>query len=408
MAANINGKNLKQKANEETGEERKKNGTPGVRWDDKRGKFFIDYYQNGRRHREWGIRSRPFKSQREAADALASRRASILEDRYDWKPREKSPSFDGLLNWYLQIYSPEKRSHKRDLTSAKSIRAYFGSRQIIEIAPDDVQGYKIKRRQTLSRKTKQRISEATVDLELNLLKAVFSRAVEAGKAKTNPVKKVKLYRPDNRRSSILTQPVRQKLYQELRPHVRPVVRVLLETGLRVGEVMALRKENVQFKDGGAILRVRRKGGDLQEIPISTDLTNLLYHVVKSLPSSEGSGAPLWRKPGGKPLKNFRTAWENACNRAGVEGLWIHDLRRTFGTLALEDGADLVTLREILGHNHVSTTERYLCPEVKRQREAVEAVGARLMGSGWAADTTEVEVDNGTKLLEDKARAGVAE
>ncbi len=73
-------------------------------------------------------------------------------------------------------------------------------------------------------------------------------------------------------------------------------------------------------------------------------------------------------------------------------------------MGLELGTNLVTLKELFGHSNVSTTERYLCPEVKLQREAVEAVGDRLMGTGWAA-TTEVEVDNGTNLLEDKAVPG---
>jgi len=381
---------------------------PGVRWDAKREKWFIDYYHNGRRHREWGIRGRPFKSQKEARDALASRKASILADRYEWKAREISPPFSELLDWYLQTYSPEKRSHKRDLVSAKPLRVYFGAKRVTEIASDDVQAYKVKRRQTMSRKSKRPVSEATVDLELNLLKAVFSRAVEVGKAKTNPVKQVKLFRPDNRRSRILTAAEMGRLFDELALHVRPVVRVILETGLRVGEVMSLRRENIHFKDGGTSIRVERKGGRQQSIPVSADLTMLLLNVVKSLPHSEGSAAPLWRKPNGQPLRNFRTAWENACKKAKVGELWVHDLRRTFGTLALQDGADLVTLREILGHTHVSTTERYLYPEAKRQREAVEFVSARLLGSGWAARHPGSGVDTEVNLLETKGWAGVAE
>ena len=87
--------------------------TPGVRWDAKRGKWFIDYYDgNTRRHREYGLRRRPFKTQKEAADALASRRQSILADRYEWKTREASPPFGELLDWYLQTHSVLKRSHR--------------------------------------------------------------------------------------------------------------------------------------------------------------------------------------------------------------------------------------------------------------------------------------------------------
>ncbi len=347
---------------------------PGVRWDAKREKWFIDYYDgHGRRHREWGIRSRPFKSQREAADALASRRQSILADRYEWKPREASPPFSELLGWYLQRYSPEKRSHALDLSNAKPLRTHFGAKRVDEITPDDVQGFKMKQRQTISRKTKRPLSEATVDLRLNLLKAIFSQAVKDNKAKANPVKGVTLFKPDNRRRQVLTAADMERLFAELPAYVLRPVQTLLSTGLRVSEVMNLKRQDVIFKDGGTVLQVTRKGGRKQVVPVGSHLTNLLIGVVKSLPG--GPQAPLWLKPNGQPLKSFRTAWENACMRAGLDNLWVHDLRRTFGTKAIENGTNIVTVRQILGHSNVNTTERYLWPEAKQQREAVEAVSA---------------------------------
>ncbi len=363
---------------------------PGVRWDVKREKWFIDYYDGrGRRHREWGIRSRPFKSQREAADALASRKASILADRYDWKPREASPSFDELLDWYLQTHSVLKRSHRGDLTNAKPVRAFFGKFRVDEITAADVQAYKVKRSRDISRKTRRQISPAKVNLELNLLKAIFSRAMEATKdakgtsqnappmrkVDTNPVKDVKLFRPDNRRSRTLCPAEVERLLANFKPYVQHPVRVLLSTGLRLSEVMNLRRQDILFRDGGTSIRVQRKGGNQQMIAVGSHLTRLLLDVVRSLPEQEGAQAPLWRKPNGKQLKNFRGAWVGACRRAGVENLWRHDLRRTFGSQALMNGADIVTLRDQLGHSNTQVTERYLWPEARRQKEAVESVSA---------------------------------
>lgn len=293
-----------------------KRSIPGVRWEAKREKWLIDYYDgHGRRHREYGLRRRSSKSQREVGDALASRRASILADRYDWKARQESPPFCDLL---VRLLSSDALS--REAVPQTRPRKCEAAQRLLR---GQVRGGNHVRRHTgvqntMSRKDKRPISEAMVDLELNLLKAVFSRAGEAGKAKTNPVKEVKLYRPDNRRSRTLTAAEMGRLFELLAPHVRPVVRVILETGLRVGEVMALRRENVHSKDGGTFLRVERKGGRQQSIPVSEDLTGLLLNVVKSVPRLEGSAAPFWRKPNGQPLKNFRTAWENACKRPMLE------------------------------------------------------------------------------------------
>lgn len=354
--------------------EKSSKAIPGVRWDANRGKWFIDYYDgHGRGHREWGVRGRPFKSQKEAADALASRKASILSDRYEWRARQASPPFSDLLDSYLREHSALKRSHKVDVVNAKPLRAYFGAKRVDEITGEDVQAYKARRSRDVSLRTKQRISPAKIDLELNLLKAVFSRAVEAGKARANPVKGVKLFRPDNRHRRVLTVAEMERLFTELPPHVLRPVQVLLSTGLRFSEVMNLRREDVAFKDGGAVLRVTRKGGRQQQIPAGSHLTRMLLDVAKSLPEADGSRALLWRKPNGQPLRSFRTAWENASKRAGIENLWVHDLRRTWGTKAIENGADIVTVRQVLGHSNVYTTERYLWPEARQQREAVEGV-----------------------------------
>ena len=114
----------------------------GVR-SDKAGRLFIDYHANGRRHREWG-----FRNKSEAADALATRKAEILCNRFGWESKLPSLPFADLLDWYLTHYSPEKRSHKRDLVSAKPLRAAFGSKTVAEITTTDVQAYKITRRKT--------------------------------------------------------------------------------------------------------------------------------------------------------------------------------------------------------------------------------------------------------------------
>ncbi len=51
---------------------------------------------------------------------------------------------------------------------------------------------------------------------------------------------------------------------------------------------------------------------------------------------------------GKPLKDVRTAFENACNRAGIKNLRFHDLRHTFATRLVLSGVDLATVSKLLG------------------------------------------------------------
>ncbi len=125
---------------------------------------------------------------------------------------------------------------------------------------------------------------------------------------------------------------------------------------------------LNLRTGGAVLTVTRKGGKKHTVGVGPGVTQILYDVVKALPDQ----GPIWRYPNGKPIKNFDRAWKGACKRAGTTDLHVHDLRRTFATRALESGADLVTIKELLGHSSLKITERYLFPEAKRQRKVEDS------------------------------------
>ncbi len=73
---------------------------------------------------------------------------------------------------------------------------------------------------------------------------------------------------------------------------------------------------------------------------------------------------------GKPIKKLRTAFENACSRAKINGLRFHDLRHTAATRMIEHGANIVAVSRILGHSTLSMTMRYTHPE-DSVREALE-------------------------------------
>jgi len=74
---------------------------------------------------------------------------------------------------------------------------------------------------------------------------------------------------------------------------------------------------------------------------------------------------------GRPLITIKTAFNAACRRAGIHGLRFHDLRRTFATHLLHRGADIETVRDLLGYHSIVMTERYLHTNEDRKKRAVE-------------------------------------
>ena len=72
----------------------------------------------------------------------------------------------------------------------------------------------------------------------------------------------------------------------------------------------------------------------------------------------------------KPLKDIRTAFKNACNRAGIKNLTFHTLRHTFATRLVLAGVDLATVSKLLGHSSIHMTMRYAHPTPEALKNAV--------------------------------------
>ena len=72
----------------------------------------------------------------------------------------------------------------------------------------------------------------------------------------------------------------------------------------------------------------------------------------------------------KPLKDIRTAFKNACDRAGIKNLRFHDLRHTFATRLVLAGVDLATVSKLLGHSSIQMTMRYAHPTPEALKSAV--------------------------------------
>ncbi len=75
----------------------------------------------------------------------------------------------------------------------------------------------------------------------------------------------------------------------------------------------------------------------------------------------------------KPYNDIKVSFANARKKAGVN-CRFHDLRHNFATHALEKGADIVTVSQILGHSDIKMTMRYISPTTETKTRAVNLIG----------------------------------
>jgi integrase/recombinase XerC len=139
---------------------------------------------------------------------------------------------------------------------------------------------------------------------------------------------------------------------------RAIVELLYGAGLRVGELCALDRGDVDVAGGGWV-RVRRgKGGKERRVPMgeaAADAVGALLAAVDGAP-----GDPLFRnaRNGRVAPRTVHRVVERAGAAVGVVGLHPHALRHSFATHLLDSGADLRGIQELLGHASLSTTQRY--------------------------------------------------
>jgi integrase len=128
-------------------------------------------------------------------------------------------------------------------------------------------------------------------------------------------------------------------------HLTDLVEFALFTGMRRGEVLELTWERVDRARGVVLLDVT-KGGKRREVPLNSRADAVLAHR-----GSKRSGLVFATRR----WDHFRTAWENAVERAKLVDFHFYDLRHTFASWAVQRGASLQEVKDLLCHHSLAMT-----------------------------------------------------
>jgi integrase len=192
---------------------------------------------------------------------------------------------------------------------------------------------------------------------------------------------------------IITRDEYAKLLKAVPEHYRLLVRTLAETGIRWGEALALRPEDL---DAGDVLHVHRvmsdlgagedrfpvklytKNQDRREVKISASLADAIRKV-------KTDGYLFRAVRGGNIARGYfhEAVWVPSRAKAGLEKLRVHDLRHSHASWLLASGCDVATVAERLGHHDIYTTARYLHAMRDSGDRAVTALESYLSNSNAA-------------------------
>jgi len=320
--------------------------------------WYLDFYYNGKRYKE----SVGSTSKSVAKEKLIIRKREVIQGEY--KPKIIQMPFDKFSEQYLEYSKGNKKpkSHLRDQTSMKHLLKCFENRMLSEINPFLVEKYKLTRKS-------EGAKEGTINRELACLRHLFTLAVKWGKALTNPVKGIKFFKEPKAKDRILSEEEEARLLDAVRSttksqHLEPIIITALNTGMRKGEILNLKKTNVDFNNA-YILVEGTKNGEFRKIPMNKKLTQTLRDVIGK------SKSEFVFSENGKPYGDVKTGWWTVLKKAGIENFRFHDLRHTFGSRLGMAGVDLGTIQELMGHKDIKMTKRYSHPTPEHKKKAVE-------------------------------------
>ncbi len=311
-------------------------------------------------------------------------------------PLEGLDGADGITlgKFVDEVYAPWTRSRRPKWADAylDRLKALFGhwyEKPLTGITAEAVERWQTER-------IAKGKATGTVLRDLNYLASVLTRAVKLGKLAENPVRRVERARIDRtpkvryldaaeerrlrdalserdaemRKARESANRWRKERKQETLPplpyfgdHLTPAVLLSMNTGMRRGELLALRWANVDMKGKQITIEgSTAKSAQTRHIPLNDEALEVLKKWKAQAPAGD-------RVIGID--SSFKTAWGSLLERAKIDKFRWHDLRHHFASRLAQAGVPLNTVRELLGHGSMAMTLRYahLAPDQKREAVA---------------------------------------
>jgi site-specific recombinase XerD len=271
--------------------------------------------------------------------------------------------------WYTNALSRKRHtSLVKDLQMHREfISPIIGVLKMSEISP-------IHFEEIVGRMLSRGLSKASVNKVIQHFKAVFNHSYSNETIGRNPSKSFKTLRLDSKEMDYLSQEEMETLLsftsqryvgEERWKHV--LYLTLFTTGMRLGEVLGLQWQRIQFDKNLIIigqiwsapeneLIYTTKGKKDRVIPLPSELKRELG-AIKNFSKSSFLFSDVREAP--IDPSNFRNRnWDKDLQSSGIRQIRIHDARHTYASLFMMNGGSLYDLKEVLGHSTIKTTERY--------------------------------------------------
>ena len=225
-------------------------------------------------------------------------------------------------------------------------------------------------RKYMAELNQQQYSKSTVARKLATLRSFYKFLVKRNYLTSNPVTSVRTPKQEKKLPQFLEYQEVQRLLNTpptntwLGARDRAILEVLYSTGMRVSELVGLNMDDVDFL--GEVIHVRGKGKKERISPVGSSALQAIQHYIefrnKRMQNDSSFDAKvLFANKHGQRLstRSVRRKMDKYLQMAGLDpSISPHTLRHSFATHMLNNGADLRSIQELLGHQSLSTTQVY--------------------------------------------------
>ena len=219
-------------------------------------------------------------------------------------------------------------------------------------------------------KRADQVAQATVDRSIQALKAFFNWLIDHDLAAVNPVRRVKMFHPNNEVVRYLTRDQYDALLkaaEEGPDYLKPLIVLAVHTGLRRGNLLRLRWPQINLDAGKIRISDRTKGKRTLEVPINEAAASALQTLHR-----KRDGDYVFPGAAAAHITDVKNPFHTALTRAaghlrdnqhteaadGLRGFRFHDLRHTAASWLAMGGAGLPAIQKFLGHASLKMTLRY--------------------------------------------------
>jgi len=251
---------------------------------------------------------------------------------------------DRYFNEYCKV---QNRCPGRKTTSLNAIKENMGSLPLASLEPKQVYAF-------IRWRAKRGVSNATINRDLAALQHMMNYACTIGIFDINRIARVKKLKEIREERPRPTDEQIDHLLACTDLRIRPIIGFIRETGCRLEEGLSVKHTQIRERERIVVFSGNTKSGKPRFVP----LTDEAIQWIEEMPQLPGCPYVFWHPKSKTRWYNIRKVYNKARKEAGLDWIQIKDLRRHYGIVLSENGAEMHVIQAMLGHSSVKTTEEH--------------------------------------------------